>query len=180
MPYLLLVVSKGNRWITTRERPAMWISIVYFVVIVNQLLHKQWLPVTKNVMVMMRRHCNAQLGSYKYVIDQIPKSENAPVPYLPMHHFGTEMCTFLFQSEWCIVGYVIDALWDLWFVISLPHWGPVTEIDVAIGPCSDFSLLQRQTTTQTNIEFISSVPQETEIRKFRIKIRQFSFQKCIW
>ena len=36
--------------------------------------------------------------------DQIPKSHNAPVPYLTIHHFGTEMCTFLFQC--C-------ALWDM-------------------------------------------------------------------
>ena len=36
--------------------------------------------------------------------DQIHNSHNAPVPYSTIHHFGTEMCTFLFQS---------GALWDM-------------------------------------------------------------------
>ena len=31
-------------------------------------------------------------------IDQIHKSHNEPVPYPTIHHFGTEMCPFLFQS----------------------------------------------------------------------------------
>ena len=35
---------------------------------------------------------------------QSNKSHNAPVPYSTMHHFGTKMCIFMFQS---------DVLWDL-------------------------------------------------------------------
>ena len=33
-----------------------------------------------------------------------------------MHRFVTEMCTFVHISvtKWCIVGYLSDALWDLW------------------------------------------------------------------
>ena len=49
-------------------------------------------------------------------IDQSHKSHNAPVPYPTMHHFVTEMCTRVHISvtKWCIVGYLPDALWDLW------------------------------------------------------------------
>ena len=35
------------------------------------------------------------------------KPHNAPVPYLAMHHFGTEIWTFLFQS---------DMIWDMLLV----------------------------------------------------------------
>ena len=33
-----------------------------------------------------------------------------------MHHFVTEMCTcvHIYATEWCIEGYLSDALWDLW------------------------------------------------------------------
>ena len=33
-----------------------------------------------------------------------------------MYHFVTEMCTYVHISvtKWCIVGYLSDALWDLW------------------------------------------------------------------
>ena len=33
-----------------------------------------------------------------------------------MHHFVSEMCTCVHISvtKWCIVGYLSDALWDLW------------------------------------------------------------------
>ena len=45
------------------------------------------------------------LNQYWLVNGPISQSHNAPpVPYPTMHHFGTEMCTFLFQS---------DALWDI-------------------------------------------------------------------
>ena len=51
-----------------------------------------------------------------FVVDQSHKSHNAPVPYPTMHHFLTEMCTCVHISvtKWCIVGYLSDALWDLW------------------------------------------------------------------
>ena len=50
------------------------------------------------------------------VIDPSHKSQNASVPYPTMHHFVTEMCTCVHISvtKWCIVGYLFDALWDLW------------------------------------------------------------------
>ena len=37
-------------------------------------------------------------------------------PYPTMHHFVTEMCTYVHISVaiWCIVGCLSDALWDLW------------------------------------------------------------------
>ena len=44
-----------------------------------------------------------------------------------MHHFVTEMCTCVHISvtKWYIVGYLSDALWDLWdcFInVLLTHW----------------------------------------------------------
>ena len=50
------------------------------------------------------------------VIDPSHKSQNASVPYPTMQHFVTEMCTCVHISvtKWCIVGYLSDALWDLW------------------------------------------------------------------
>ena len=49
-------------------------------------------------------------------IDRLHKSHNAPFPYPTRHHFITEMCTCVHISvtKWCIVGYLPDALWDLW------------------------------------------------------------------
>ena len=60
----------------------------------------------------------AEAGDEIYItwIDLLQKSHNAPVPYPTMHHFVTEMCTCVHISvtNWCIVGYLLDALWDLW------------------------------------------------------------------
>ena len=50
------------------------------------------------------------------VIDPFHKSQNASVLYPTMQHFITEMCTHVHISvtKCCIVGYLSDALWDLW------------------------------------------------------------------
>ena len=49
-------------------------------------------------------------------IDPSHKSQNISVPYSIMQHFVTEMCTSVHISvtKWHIVGYLSDALWDLW------------------------------------------------------------------
>ena len=49
-------------------------------------------------------------------IDPPHKSHDTPVPYPTLHHVVTEMCTCVHISvtKWCIVGYLSDALWDLW------------------------------------------------------------------
>ena len=44
--------------------------------------------------------------------DLIHQSHNAPVQYPTMHH-SEQKCAH-FCSEWWIVGYGTDALWDLW------------------------------------------------------------------
>ena len=43
-------------------------------------------------------------------------THNAPIPYPTMHQFVTEMCTNVHISvtKWCIMGFLFDALWDLW------------------------------------------------------------------
>ena len=53
---------------------------------------------------------------YGDVIDLLHNSHNAPVPYPTMHFFVTEMCTGVHISvtKWCIVGYLYNALWDMW------------------------------------------------------------------
>ena len=49
------------------------------------------------------------------MIDSSHKSHNALEKYPTMHHFVTEICTYLHISEMkgCIVGYGTDASWDL-------------------------------------------------------------------
>ena len=47
-----------------------------------------------------------------YQIDLIHKSHNVPVLYPTMHN-AEQKCAH-FYSKWCIVGYEIGALWDLW------------------------------------------------------------------
>ena len=44
------------------------------------------------------------------------KSHNASEEYPTMHHFITEMCTYVHISvtKWYIVGFTTGALWDLW------------------------------------------------------------------
>ena len=49
-------------------------------------------------------------------IDLLHNPHNTPVPCPTMQHFVTEMCTCVHISvtKCWIVGYVSDALWDLW------------------------------------------------------------------
>ena len=49
-------------------------------------------------------------------IDPSYKSHNAPVLNPTMHHFVNEMCTCVLISvtNWSIVGYLSNALWNLW------------------------------------------------------------------
>ena len=53
----------------------------------------------------------------KFTITQCTSSisHNAQVPYPIMHHFVTEMCTpvHISVTNWCIVGYLPNALWEL-------------------------------------------------------------------
>ena len=60
-------------------------------------------------------------------IDLIRKSHNAPIPYLIIHQFVTEMCTCVHISvtKWCIVVHLFNALWDLWdgsSTVVIMHW----------------------------------------------------------
>ena len=49
-------------------------------------------------------------------IDLLRKPHNAPVTYLTVHHFVTEMCTcvHISASKSCIVVNLSNALWYLW------------------------------------------------------------------
>ena len=64
-----------------------------------------WFPLQR---IVMRNRLSVISSSWQIVIDQSHKSLNAPVPY--------PQCTILKISvtKWCIVGYMSDALWDLW------------------------------------------------------------------
>ena len=57
-------------------------------------------------------------------IVQSHKSHNAPFPYPTMHH-SEQKCSH-FCSEWCIVGYGIGALWDLW-IWSIDYYLTITK-----------------------------------------------------
>ena len=52
----------------------------------------------------------------KNLINPSHKSQNASVLYHTMQQFVTEMCTcvHIAVTKFCIVGYLSDALWDLW------------------------------------------------------------------
>ena len=56
--------------------------------------------------------CMCGNSSGIWPIDQFHKSHNALIPY-PTIHDSEQKCAH-FSSEWCIVGYVTGALWDLW------------------------------------------------------------------
>ena len=62
-----------------------------------------------------------------------PQIPQCTVPYLTMHHFGTEMCTHahIFVRKWCIVGYFPDAMWDMWdgFIPMVLQHKPVVSLD---------------------------------------------------
>ena len=68
-------------------------------------------------------------------IDQSHKPHNASVPYPIMHHFVTEMCTCVHISvtKWCILGYLSDALWNLWDGSIVCRQGCAT-LGIIIGP----------------------------------------------
>ena len=54
------------------------------------------------------------------------KSYDAPIHYHIMQHFGTEMCTFLFQN---------DALWDIGQVhYGICERGPMQNLTVKYQP----------------------------------------------
>ena len=49
-------------------------------------------------------------------IVMLNKSHNAPIPHPTIHHFITVKClrVHISVTKWCIVGYLSDALWDMW------------------------------------------------------------------
>ena len=75
--------------------------------------------------------------------------------YTTMLHFVTEMCTCVHISvtKWCIVGYLSEALWDLWD-------GPI-DIDFTFFSFHDWSLfgvLHVLTSRCINHHVVSSSP----------------------
>ena len=65
------------------------------------------------VFVVVNNHRHDMSISLK--IELPHKSHNASDKYPTMHHFVTEMCTYVHISvtKWCIVGYGIGAVCDL-------------------------------------------------------------------
>ena len=63
-------------------------------------LHKQWLPVIKDVMALMNHYCNAHLGSHRYAIKPNSQISQCTCPvYRNTPHFCSK---------------VSGALWDMW------------------------------------------------------------------
>ena len=75
----------------------------------------RWRNVGQTGIVVAGATCDERLLK-RQTIDLSHKSHSAPVPYPTMLHFVTEMCTHVHISvtKLCIVGYLSDALWDLW------------------------------------------------------------------
>ena len=71
-------------------------------------IHSKYWKMSNNPLVLK--------PTYSSTIDPFHKSHNASVPYPIMHHFVTEMCTWVHISvtKWCFVGYLSDTLWALW------------------------------------------------------------------
>ena len=64
--------------------------------------------------------------------DLLHKSHNALDKYPTMHHFVTDMCTYVHISvtKWCIVGYLSNALWDLWDWSNMHIWACHNDIQL--------------------------------------------------
>ena len=66
------------------------------------------------------------LWVYFYGIYQSQISHHGHLPYFTVHHFGTELCTRLFQVDaWWDIGNVHYGIWGLIYYLSvwLTHWG---------------------------------------------------------
>ena len=52
----------------------------------------------------------------------LQKSHNATVPNPTMHHFVTEICLYISDTKWYIMGYLLNASWDfVWWVWQQDH-----------------------------------------------------------
>ena len=106
-----------------------WGFDVIFDLRLNHKLSKQWKHLWfETPSRSLWRHCNGtdiEVNTLRNnhipqkiwdVIDLLHNSHNAPVPYPTMHYFVTEMCTggHISVTKWCIVGYLYNALWDMW------------------------------------------------------------------
>ena len=70
-------------------------------------------------------------------IDPSHKSHNVPELCPTMHHFVTEMstCVHISVTNWCIVGYLPDALWDLWNGSILESYWYIFEVAFSCWFC---------------------------------------------
>ena len=105
-----------------------WLASIHQFPQQNLRISKRPLWNTSGISVMCTIWTMAMKGCWKligirgsHLTDLSCKSHNAPIIYPTMHHFVTEMCTCVHISvtKWCIVGYISDALWDLWDDTSL-------------------------------------------------------------
>ena len=74
----------------------------------------------------LNKPCNSNYfrkRSFNITVVQTPQCTSPTV-----HHFVTEnvTCVHIFIIKWCIVGYLSDALWDLWLVYWQQLWNLYT------------------------------------------------------
>ena len=100
---------------------------------------------------------NLSLNRYSS-IDPLHRSHNARVPNAITHHFVTEMCICVHISvtKWCIVGYLPDALWDLWYgsipqFCNTPHLDKFLTQRLWIGSFTNISVYK----CTTHVQFIT-------------------------
>ena len=87
-----------------------WLNIVWCKAICRDSEKQIWMPYMYGTGIWWVDDINI-----KQRLVSSHKSHNASDIYPTIHHFVTEMCTHVHISvaKWCIVGYMIGALWDL-------------------------------------------------------------------
>ena len=121
---LSMICAWTNGWANNRDAGDLSLHRAHFDVtammwIAMAFLHwGAWIKVDGNApgcYVVSNAGGRHQLMIGRYpciIINQSHKSHCPSVPYLIMHH-SKHKCAH-FRSEWCIVGYGNDALWDSW------------------------------------------------------------------
>ena len=106
----------------------------------NEFYWSYMIFMCKSLRIIVASFKMQTLSNDVVIIDPSKKSHNASDKYLTMHHFVTEMCTYVHISvtKWCIVGHGTSALWDLCnrlvvLMQQLTHWGQVTHTHQGSG-----------------------------------------------
>ena len=119
---------------------------------------RQW-TLSRNVYNFIQ---NAKENIIKEVIAIFNVLMIDPCEYTTMHNFLAEMCARVLIAviRWCIVGHLLNALWDLWDRSIMYLWWPHWPWDIAslwvfplvkdVGNTDYYQSITRKTQAQTN------------------------------